>query len=150
MAIGSTTTQQVNSRANKVFIGVAGTNEFFAVQNKNLTLDYDMVSEPMTSNDTGFFPGPFMGGTFTGSVIYTSDFAGAAGTEGTFLFITAKDSDSGGNKEYTWKLKLTNKALATKTWTFTGILQNFSLTGDVPGGSKYDLNIFVTSEPTIA
>ncbi len=150
MTIGSTVTDQVNSRGYKAFIGVAGTNEFAAVQDKTLVINYDIIAEPMTSNKTAFFSGVFLGGLFTGSLIYTSDFAGSAGTEGTFLFLTAKETTTNSNKEYTWKLKLTNKAGSTKTWTFTGILQTFTLTGTVPGGSKYDLAIFVTSEPTIA
>lgn len=150
MTIGSTVSDQVNSRANKVFIGTAGTNEYTAVQDKQLVLNYDVVAEPLTSNTTAFFAGTFLGGLFTGTMIYTSDFAGVAGTEGTFLNLIAKDSVSSGNKDLTWKLKLTDKGSTTKTWTFTGILQTFTLSGVVPGGSKYDLAIFVTSEPTIA
>lgn len=150
MPIGSTVTEQVNSRANKLFIGVAGTNEYTAVQDKQLVLNYDVVAEPMTSNKTAFFAGAFLGGLLTGTFVYTSDFAGSVGTEGTFLYLTAKDPVNNSNTEYTFKLKLTNKAVSTKTWTFTGILQNITLVGAVPGGTKYDLSIFVTSEPTIA
>lgn len=150
MSFGETVTEQVNSRAYKVFIGVAGTNEYAAMQDKLMTLNYDITTEPITSGNTAFFAGPFLGGLLTGTALYTTDISGASGTEGTFLNLTAKNSDSGGNTEYTWKLKLTDKASTTKTWTFTGILQTFSLSGNVPGGSKYDLSIFITSEPTIA
>lgn len=149
MTIGGTASEQANSRANKVFIGVAATNEYKAVQDKRLVVNYDVVVEPITNGNTAFFSGVFLGGLFTGTMVYTSDIAGSAGTEGTFLSLIAKDAVDGGNDELTWNMKITNKAVATKTWTFTGILQTFELAGDIPGGSKYDIAIFVTSEPTI-
>ncbi len=150
MTIGGTASEQANSRANRVFIGVAATNEYKAVQDKQLVINYDVIAEPITNGNTAFFAGVFLGGLFTGTMVYTSDVAGTSGTEGTFLNLVAKDSVDGGNDELTWNLKITNKANSTKTWTFTGILQTFTLSGEVPGGSKYDLAIFVTSEPTIA
>lgn len=150
MTIGNTVTEQANSRANRVFIGTAGTNEYTAVQDKQLVINYDVITEPITNGNTAFFSGVFLGGLFTGTLIYTTDFSGSAGTEGTFLNLIAKDSVDGGNDELTWKMKITDKANTTKTWTFTGILQTFTLSGNIPGGSKYDLAIFVTSEPTIA
>jgi|APSaa5957512535_1039671.scaffolds.fasta_scaffold49669_3 hypothetical protein len=150
MTIGDTVSEQANSRGNRVFIGAAGTNEYKAVQDKRLVVNYDVIAEPITNGNTAFFSGVFLGGLFTGTMLYTSDIADGAGTEGTFLNLIAKDSVDGGNDELTWNLKITNKASATKTWTFTGILQTFELSGDIPGASKYDLAIFVTSEPTIS
>lgn len=51
--------------------------------------------------------------------------------------------------EKTWKIKLTDKAGLTQTWSTTAILQDFSFEGPVEGGVKYNIGLKLTSEPVI-
>lgn len=141
--IGTPDTKRVNSRATKLYVRPASTDiEYLQLQDKSFTPDHPILVEPTTSAGVAAYTGALTGGTFTGTILFTSDMVAAVGG---LRELATVSSTTFQRPIETWKLKLIDFAGATQTWSFTAMLEHFDLNGPAEGGTKYDVGLRVLS-----
>ncbi len=135
---------KVNTRATRIFVRPSSTDiEYAQLQDKEYRNDHPALVEHTTSGGTTAYSGGLQA-TLTGTILFTTDFVAAVGG-----FTELNTPVSGQLPSKTWKVKLTDFDGLTQEWSFTGILEAFRIAGAAEGGTKYDLGIRITTEPTI-
>ena len=135
---------KVNTKATKVFVRPSGTDiQYIQLQDKDYRNAHPALVEGTTSGGVTAYSGTLQA-TLTGTILFTTDFAAAVGG-----FTELNTPVSGQLPSKTWKVKLTDFDGLTQEWSFTGILEAFRIAGAAEGGTKYDLGIRITTEPTI-
>lgn len=141
--IGTPDTKRVNSRATKLFVRPSSTDiEYLQLQDKSFQPDHPILVEPTTSAGVAAYTGALTGGTFTGTILFTSDMADAVGG---FKELATVNSSTFQRPIETWKLKITDFASSQEVWSFTAMLESFNLNGPAEGGTKYDIVLRVLS-----
>lgn len=144
--IGTPDTKRVNSRATRLFIRPAAADiEYLQLQDKNFNPKHNILVEPTTSAGIAAYTGA-LNGTLTGTILFTNDMADAVGGYKEIGTVSATTKQL---PIKTWKMKLTDFGTTEQVWTFTAILEDFSVNGVAEGGTKYDVTLrILTFDPT--
>ena len=135
---------KVNSRATKLFIRPSGSDlEYVQLQDKQYRIAHPALVEHTTSGGTTAYSGGLQS-TITGTILFTTDMASAVGG-----FSEISTPVEGQLPSKIWKLKLIDFNGLTQTWETNGILEDFTINGAQEGGTKYDVALRLTTEPTI-
>jgi len=135
---------KVNTKGTKVFVRPSGADiEYIQLQDKDYRNAHPALVEGTTSGGVTAYSGTLQA-TLTGTVLFTTDFASAVGG-----FTELNTAVQGQLPSKTWKMKLTDFNGTTEEWSFSAILEDFRIIGAAEGGTKFDIGLRITTEPTI-
>jgi len=135
---------KVNSKAAKLFIRPSGADiEYVQLQDKDYRNAHPALVEGTTSGGVTAYSGTLQA-TLTGTILFTTDLAAALGG-----FSELNTAVQGQLPSKIWKMKLTDFDGLTQTWQFNAVLEDFRIAGAAEGGTKYDIALRITTEPTI-